>query len=103
MMDDELEQLVRKVDTQLHQMMVDYEMDALKLTGVLLARLTILNYIHSGVPGLQDYKEILEHVWDSTDNTIYDIMDVSDMEEEMLASEHTAQIIPFRRKDETTR
>jgi hypothetical protein len=100
MMDDELEQLVRKVDTQLHQMMVDHEMDALKLTGVLLARLTVLNYMSGGVPGLQDYKEILEHVWDSTDNTIYDIMDVSDMEEEMLAKDHTAQIIPFRKRDE---
>jgi hypothetical protein len=101
MLDDELEQLVRKVDEQLHQMMVEHEMDALKLTGVLLARLTVLNYMTDGVPGLQDYKEILEHVWDSTDNTIYDIMDLSDMEEEMLASEHTAQIIPFRRKDES--
>jgi hypothetical protein len=100
MMDDELEQLVRKVDEQLHQMMVEHEMNALKLTGVLLARLTVLNYMSDGVEGLHDYKDILEHVWDSTDNTIYDIMDVSDMEEEMLASEHTAQIIPFRRRDE---
>jgi hypothetical protein len=100
MMDDELEQLVRKVDTQLSQMMVDHEMNALKLTGVLLARLTVLNYMDGGVPGLQDYKEILEHVWDSTDNTIYDIMDVRDMEEEMLAKNHSAKIIPFRKKDE---
>jgi hypothetical protein len=102
MMDDELEQLVRKVDEQLHQMMVEQEMDALKLTGVLLARLTVLNYMTEGVEGLQNYKDILEHVWDSTDNTIYDIMDVSDMEEEMLAKDHTAQIIPFRKKDDTS-
>jgi hypothetical protein len=100
MLDDELEQLVRKVDEQLHQMMVEHEMDALKLTGVLLARLTVLNYMAGGVEGLQDYKDILEHVWDSTDNTIYDIMDLSDMEDEMLRGDHTAQIIPFRKKDE---
>jgi hypothetical protein len=100
MTEDELEALVADVDEVLARLMFQWEMDALKTTGVVLARLTVLNYTHSGVAGLQDYKEILEHVWDSTDNTIYDIMDVKDMEEEMLAKEHTAKIIPFRKKDE---
>ena len=95
----ELDKIVRDIDEHFIHLMAQYKLTPLDIASLQLARQSRMMLLTEGVEGLDNYAQLVD--WHS--ERVYSLAEDFYEEQAQLDSlpeDHSAVIIPFRKKDE---